>query len=189
MQSPAEEHGLHDDDLRYDISADTDATSAVVAESSKMAARRSLPKRSMRDCVSCRAEHAFYDVARVPCGHEYCRACIVELFAMALKDETLFPPRCDGQEIPLARVRLFIPSDLANSFEASYTELSTKDRTYCHEKSCSAFIPDTHIQGEHGVCPKCSKTTCVICKSRSHTGDCPADDALQQLISTATTEQ
>jgi hypothetical protein len=189
MYSPTDERGLYGDLFEDDDSAGMNESSEAVPESSKMAARRSPLKRSTHICVACQAEHTFHDVARVPCGHEYCRACIADLFELALKDEAFFPPRCDGKEIPLARVRLFLPSHLAKSFENGYMELSTKDRTYCYKQSCSVFIPSTHILDGQGTCPNCNKTTCTICKSRSHTGDCPADQALQQLINTATTEQ
>jgi len=31
-------------------------------------------------CVSCHEDKVFFDVVRVPCGHEYCRDCLKELF-------------------------------------------------------------------------------------------------------------
>nr|POF17962.1 hypothetical protein CFP56_13373 [Quercus suber] len=108
-----------------------------------------------------------------------------------MTDETLFPPRCDGKEIPLNRVRFFLPADLANEFDAKSVELSTKNRICCHDPHCSTFIPltDTDSVAEWVTCPRCSKTTCTICKAASHTGDCPDDTSLQQLVQTAEAEQ
>ena len=97
----------------------------------------------------------------------------------------LFLPRCDGEEIPLTLVRFFLPSGLANESSMRYIELSTKDRTYCFERSCSTSTPGTSIDDEVASCPKCSRTTCVTCKAPPHSGDCPEDTALQELMEMA----
>ena len=169
--------------------SDSDDT-ATIAESSAWAASRdtsdTLP---VGHCVICGDDKEFFDVARVSCGHEYCRDCLAELFRHSMRDESLFPPRCDGQVIPLAQVRLFVPSDLAKEFESKARELSTKNRTYCHEPTCSTFIDGNAINDEVGTCSKCRKTTCVTCKAPSHSGDCPEDTALTQLKQTADVEQ
>ncbi|KAK0260608.1 hypothetical protein B0A54_15074 [Friedmanniomyces endolithicus] len=170
---------------------DTDSD-GTVAESSAWAARRKGDdKPKVGHCVSCGDDMEFYDVARVPCDHEYCRQCLAQLFDLSMTDETLFPPRCCKNEIPLARVRFFLPTDLAKRFEATYTELSTKDRVYCHHVRCNSFIPATAVDASNDVatCAHCARTTCAICKGSSHTGDCPNDTALQQLVDIANTEQ
>jgi len=169
--------------------SDSDGT---VAESSAWAARRKGDnKPKVGHCVSCGDDMDFYDVARVPCDHEYCRQCLAKLFELSMTDETLFPPRCCKNEIPLARVRFFLPTDLAKRFEAIYAELSTKNRVYCHHVRCNSFIPATAVDASNDVatCPHCARTTCAICKGPSHTGDCPNDTALQQLVAIANTEQ
>ncbi|KAK0792405.1 hypothetical protein LTS16_005096 [Friedmanniomyces endolithicus] len=170
---------------------DTDSD-GTVAESSAWAARRKEDnKPKVGHCVSCGDDMEFYDVARVPCDHEYCRQCLAKLFELSMTDETLFPPRCCKNEIPLARVRFFLPPDLAKRFEATYAQLSTKNRVYCHHVRCNSFIPATAVDASNDVatCPHCARTTCAICKGPSHTGDCPNDTALQQLVAIANTEQ
>lgn len=161
---------------------------SVQAESSAWAASRGSKKHPPRNCIACGDAKKWEEVARVPCDHEYCRPCLEELFRLSMKDETLFPPRCDHQEIPLSLVRFFLPSDLAKEFEAKYEELSTNNRTYCHDVACQAFI-STKPNQEIATCPKCSKTTCTTCKNPSHSGDCPEDTALQQLLDTANANQ
>lgn len=156
--------------------------------SARAAARASYCVQSRRNCIACGETKDFVDVARVPCNHEYCRACLAELFTLSVKDETLFPPRCDGQEIPLARVRFFLPVNIAKQYESRYTELSSKNRTYCYDASCNAFIPQASIENDIGRCPQCNIQTCTICKGASHAGDCPSDAGLQSLIDTATAE-
>lgn len=172
--------------------SDSDTEEGTVAESSTWAAkRRTKDKPMLGHCVACGDDKDFFDVARVPCKnrHEYCKDCLAELFRLSMTDETLFPPRCCTEAIPLQHVRFFLPSDLAKNFEAQYAELSTKNRTYCHQRECSAFVPADAIVGEVATCPKCLSTTCTMCKDPSHTGDCPEDTALQQLVGTANAEQ
>ncbi|CAK1357497.1 unnamed protein product [Cercospora beticola] len=67
--------------------------------------------------------------------------------------------------------------------------MSTKNRTYCHDPACATFMPQESIISDVATCPQCRKTTCSICKSPSHSGDCPEDEALNQLINTAESRQ
>lgn len=73
---------------------DPDASSdaGTVAESSAWAASRKIPPKTTT-CGACGDTFEFYKVARVPCGHEYCRRGLADLFRLAMTDETLFPPR------------------------------------------------------------------------------------------------
>lgn len=181
---------MPEDPILQESTENDDDSDGTVAESSSWAASRiHTRKRPLRVCVACGEELDFFEVARVPCDHEYCKPCLKELFTLSMKDETLFPPRCDGQEVPLELVRFFLPSDVAKEFESKYDELSTQNRTYCHERSCTAFIPSELHVGDTCSCPKCGKTTCAICKGPSHSGDCPDDEALQQLIEAANVAQ
>nr|POF06925.1 putative e3 ubiquitin-protein ligase ari4 [Quercus suber] len=167
------------------------ANDPQIESSTQGASRRANIKPKTGHCVICGEEKDFYDVARVPCNHEYCRGCLAELFRLSMTDETLFPPRCDDQEIPLNRVKFFLPTDLAHDFEAKYVELSTKNRIYCHDPHCSTFIPpaESDMAVDWVTCPQCNKTTCTTCKAISHTGDCPDDTTMQQLLETAEAEQ
>ncbi|KAI6900217.1 hypothetical protein KC318_g8898 [Hortaea werneckii] len=123
---------MHTADMNYvatpALTADDDSDAETIAESSAWAASRPhKDKPKTGHCVACGDDKDFFDIARVPCKnkHEYCRECLVELFRLSLTDESLFPPRCDGAEIPLNYVRIFLPPDLAKDFEAKYPELST----------------------------------------------------------------
>lgn len=143
-------------------------------------------------CVACGDTKGFYDVVRVPCGHEYCRECLSRLFQAAMRDESLFPPRCDGQEMTLSRFGFFLPPWLVQEFRERSVEFGTEKRIYCHDSRCSAFIPmsaNEDIKGDSLACPSCKKMTCTICKAAAHVGDCPKDKALQELLETAANEQ
>ncbi|QSZ35863.1 hypothetical protein DSL72_006985 [Monilinia vaccinii-corymbosi] len=125
-----DDYGHEDEDL--EIERETNA------ESSTWAATRNNPSRKpLASCVACQEVFNFVDVARVPgpCRHEYCRACLEQLFELSMADESLFPPRCCRDPISILSVRFFLKSDL--------------------------------------------------CKATAHTGDCPNDAALQQVLDIA----
>ena len=63
-------------------------------ESSSWAGRPANPLSINRRCEACRMDKKFFDAARVPCRHEYCRDCLEDLFETSLEDESLFPPNC-----------------------------------------------------------------------------------------------
>ncbi|GAB7366387.1 hypothetical protein MBLNU230_g8184t1 [Neophaeotheca triangularis] len=172
---------------RLPSSSDSDT---IVAESSAWAAsRRQTSKAKLSRCVICQDEFEFYSVVRTPCDHEYCRECLAALFQHSMTDESLFPPRCCNKPVQIDWVSFFLPRELVKDFKSKEPELATSNRTYCHDKRCSTFIPNSTIRGDVATCPTCSKTTCAMCKNPSHTGDCPEDTALQELLSTANDQQ
>ncbi|KAJ5135251.1 uncharacterized protein N7515_004529 [Penicillium bovifimosum] len=165
---------------------DTAGSEADHAESSAWAARRPHQARPrMTQCVACGENTEFFNVARAPCRHEYCRTCLESLFKASITDESLFPPRCCRQPISLSTARIFLKSDLVQLYEKKKIEFETPNRTYCYSTRCSAFIEQSHIVGEVATCPECRHTTCTNCKGRAHTGDCPNDSAMQQLLEAA----
>lgn len=137
-------------------------------------------------CVVCHEEKHFFDIMTAPCGHDYCRACIAELFQLATTDESLFPPRCCRQEIELDLAYQFLNTELSTRFAEKAKEFRTLNRTYCVASACSKFLLPTEIEGDVATCPACLERTCTVCKSAAHDGDCPNDTALQQVIQAAT---
>jgi len=154
------------------------------AESSAWGSSRA-PEALYRTCTSCSERVRFFDVARVPCGHEYCRDCLQELYSHAMTDDTLFPPRCCRQPITSGGVRVFLTSELIHQYEQKKVEFDTPNRTYCSNSVCSAFIHPDYIINDQATCLECSRITCTMCKSESHLGDCPADVGLQQVLEAA----
>ncbi|KFZ20941.1 hypothetical protein V502_02968 [Pseudogymnoascus sp. VKM F-4520 (FW-2644)] len=154
-------------------------------ESSTWAASRPNPSLIAAYCEACREEKKFFEVARVPCRHEYCRACLEDLFKTAMTDESYFPPRCCHQQIPIIAVRIFLSSELVQAFERKKIEFETPNRTYCYLPTCSAFINTQDVNGEGAECHECGSMTCTTCKAAAHAGDCPNDAALQQVLETA----
>ena len=139
-------------------------------------------------CICCDTLSPLFKLLFAPCGHYYCEECLQRLFKLATTDETLFPPRCCNQHIPLTSAKLHLGSDLTELFQKKRIEFSTPDRTYCHRQICSAFIPPQSIENGRGSCPDCGSSTCKICKNQSHTGRCPQDSKTQQVLDLARVE-
>ncbi|RYO73876.1 hypothetical protein DL764_011042 [Monosporascus ibericus] len=172
-------------------------------ESSAWAASRRPPpqarsrqrQQQKRNCEACGERKHFAELARAPCRHEYCRGCLSRLFEGATVDETLFPPRCCRQPIPLRQNLVFLDADVAQRFRRKAVEFSTPNRTYCHNRSCQAFVPPSRYAPDDGdergravaaCCAECGARTCTECKAAAHGGgDCPNDVQLQQVIQLA----
>ena len=155
-------------------------------ESSRCAASRGNTSQTARhECASCGDHKRAFETFRAPCGHYYCQECLTQLFELSTTDETLFPPRCCRQGIPLTSVRLYLSGELVHRFQKKTVEFRTSDRTYCSRPTCSAFITPDSITGERATCTACFTTTCTNCKGDSHDGDCPADTATLQVLEAA----
>ncbi|KAK4204522.1 hypothetical protein QBC40DRAFT_303409 [Triangularia verruculosa] len=170
------------------------AASTWHAESSTWASSRKqkVLGESKKDkmCVACNDLYYSFDiVSSKGCGHDYCRECIQSLFQSSIMDETLFPPRCCGNQLLLDTCRRLLPSALVGQFRAKKIELETPNRTYCHIPTCSTFIPPQAINGNVAACVRCGATTCAVCKKAAHANsDCPEDPSTQELIRLAEEE-
>lgn len=135
------------------------------------------------DCIVC-LDH-YRDLMTAPCGDHYCKDDIMQLFDQSLTDESLFPPRCCRQAIPIDIARPFLTPAKADEFEAKSVELSIVNRTYCHDHSCAKFIPPTKIADHRAICDHCGQITCALCKLQAHDEDCPDDPAHQTFMAAA----
>ena len=142
-------------------------------------------KEFLVNCAACGDGKAEQDVILATCGDQYCQRCTRTLFDLATTDESLYPPRCCREPIPLADVRHFLGEELVTKFERKAVEFNTHDRTYCYDAECSAFILPPNIDGDKATCAECYKVTCKICKSAAHENDCPEDPAREGLMSAA----
>ncbi|KAG6105453.1 hypothetical protein E4U31_001408 [Claviceps sp. LM219 group G6] len=144
-------------------------------------------KSALRNCVACTSDVASTDSVRCPCSHDYCRDCITSLFSATINDESLFPPRCCKEPIPLELGKPFLSATLVRAYEAKKLEHETPNKTYCHVPNCSAFIPPAFVRDDVATCVKCRSRTCTMCKGQMHTQrDCPADTATAEVLQIAT---
>ncbi|KIK92814.1 hypothetical protein PAXRUDRAFT_551844 [Paxillus rubicundulus Ve08.2h10] len=86
-----------------------------------------------------------------------------------MRDETLYPPRCCRQNIPVARVRPHLSQTLVTEFQQKRAESGTLKRVYCSSPTCSRFL-GPHSKGLFGrkvyTCPAsdCTRKTCGSCR-------------------------
>ncbi|KAF5572420.1 e3 ubiquitin ligase ARI10 [Fusarium pseudocircinatum] len=99
-----------------------------------------------------------------------------------MKDESIFPPKCCGQAIPVDATNVYITGELLAEFEDKREEFATAKRTYCSDRTCSAFIPTRSIDDGIGRCTHCEKKTCLNCLSEAHEGTCTDDPESQRVI-------
>ena len=134
-------------------------------------------------CVAC--TEVEYTV-QVPCQHHYCKPCLIRLVSDSTVDESLFPPRCCRQEMPMSLFRPYLTAELTAKFEQKAIEFGTPDRTYCY--SCGLFVSLDDIQGHRAHCTKCNHDTCMLCKGQYHNDLCPKDPALEAVLRLAEAE-
>jgi hypothetical protein len=136
-------------------------------------------------CGVCFEELRGTSILTMPCNDRYCRPCLKRLFLNATSDETLFPPRCCRQPIPLEYIQRDLNPTELESFRNAEVEFSTPNRTYCSNANCGRFVPPDHIENDKAQCVWCDNNTCTLCKTVYHENDvdCPADPALQAAVS------
>ncbi|RDW86460.1 BRcat and Rcat domain-containing protein [Aspergillus mulundensis] len=143
------------------------------------------PKSKRRPLTDCRACYCPANVLIPSCGHWYCRSCVAELFRRAIKDEAEFPAYCcRGEKLEIAMVRKVLDANLIKQYESKEFEYKTpgKDRVYCCAPTCSEFIHPSLIKDDIATCSECRSRTCIHCKGQAHSGECPPDYALKQLL-------
>ncbi|KAG1731113.1 uncharacterized protein EDB91DRAFT_1227304 [Suillus paluster] len=127
------------------------------------------PCRAVHNCVICR-DPIFEAEFRAPCGHFYDIGCITNLFKSATRDESLYPPRCCRQTIPLPQVRSHLTQAVLTEFELKAQEFGTPKRVYCFTPTCRRFLGPLHegFVSKFFICPSpiCTTRTCGKCRGR-----------------------
>lgn len=114
------------------------------------------------------------------CGCHYCSGCLKWTIRIGLQSIHDFPPHCcfDFDE---NLIRVVDRPGLVHLYRQVAVEKATplRDRLYCFDTRCSAFIPPWLIEaalgvngGDSGVgtCPQCAEETCATCRGKSHRG-------------------
>jgi hypothetical protein len=147
------------------------------------------PALELASCVACTERYLEPFTFLAPCDHRYCADCLTILFENAIKDESMYPPRCCGEVISLNDVRSIISPILAAVYFKKILENENTDRTYCANPSCHSYILPDCIVGSFALCFKCAKITCHLCKDAAHLGTCPSDHTGNLLLRLAEKEQ
>lgn len=138
-------------------------------------------------CAVCLEEFPETDIVEVPCGHDLCKPCIIWCVERAIAQETLFPPKCCSQEIPI-EVNSFLSHQLVDRFEQKRLEYETVNRTYCSNQRCLKFIPPFCIDDDDAICNDCGNVTCATCRAAAHAGPCVSDPETLGLFALAERE-
>lgn len=127
---------------------------------------------SKAECVVCCKKVIDSELYSNSCGHAYCSKCINRLLANAVRDDSLWPPRCCKAEILVERIEHFLHKDLLRSVQTRQVEMSVAvpNRTYCRQ--CTAFIPEEQIDRTIATCHECWSLTCTECNEEFHFGGC-----------------
>ncbi|KAK4508696.1 hypothetical protein PRZ48_002435 [Zasmidium cellare] len=141
------------------------------------------PEPELFECCACGESNSSEKDYTAQCGHHYCTDCLTGLFAAAMKDERLYPPRCCTRAIPFPIARRYLTREIEAAFADKKEELDDADRHYCCVPTCSAYIPRDHrFVFDTARCPFCQEYTCTKCNSAAHTGHCPVDKGLEEVI-------
>ncbi|KAL1941712.1 hypothetical protein VTO73DRAFT_6712 [Trametes versicolor] len=153
-------------------------------------------RKQHHDCVSCMERIRGAEVL-APCGHHCDVPCVLELFAAATRDESLFPPRCCRQNIPLTMIQPFMAASALKTYREKAAEFGTPKRVYCARPACSRFLgaqfEATPSRAAPALqCPAvgCSTKTCSGCKNEvksSTSHSCVATDADATVLELAET--
>lgn len=150
-------------------------------------APRPAPRATGHDCVICQ-DPIFGVEIRAPCGHFYDIGCVTDLFQSATRDESLYPPRCCRQNIPLPQVRSHLAQTVLAEFTLKAEEFGTMKRVYCVSPTCSRFLGPLHEGFFSKVfqctSPTCTMSTCGKCRGRyeGFTHLCTPDAEIEQVL-------
>lgn len=138
------------------------------------------------ECVVCLNEFPMSQTMTLACQDTWCRGCLTRLFEDSTLNEGVWPPKCCRREISINDVQQILSTGLRKRFALKSIEWSTVNRTYCHEPTCSAFIPLESIEGRKAECAACSCNTCANCKAAYHedpqcSGITTDDEALTEV--------
>lgn len=127
-------------------------------------------------CNACMARYSEDELVQTSCTHRYCSECLKLFFTRAMKDDTLYPPKCCTANISLRLASERLSKSFVRRYKAKRLELKTRNKTYCHRPACSNFIAPHSIHNGHACCQRCGFITCAYCKSAWHWGRCSEED-------------
>ncbi|KAK0628484.1 hypothetical protein B0T17DRAFT_155157 [Bombardia bombarda] len=136
------------------------------------------PSRTRFDCAICMTsfDNLSVESFHLPCGHVHCEDCIRANLQVAITSRPFRPMKCCARLEPGPLRLLFLrdKTDL-QLYRRRLTEFDTKDKVYCWDPRCNAFIPTALRTPNSAKCPQCLGKTCLWCKGKFHFGPCSLD--------------
>lgn len=132
------------------------------------------------ECSGCFDRFSKEEMIINSCGHRYCPDCTLHMLKQSLEDESMFPPRCCKQNLPLESKKDLFDEKIWTQYEERAIMHNDTSRLYCSDPSCATYI----FPHDHGVCRVCKKITCHVCNKSAHEGPCDVDhdEALETLV-------
>ena len=156
------------------------------------------------DCVGCfdKLNRDKSEAIGLECGHFWCMSCVDNMFRNAAKAEADYPAKCcndldvgtvahtrfEGDNAEPVHIGDILGQDTCTMYKKKGVEFRTptRDRVYCANVDCLAFIPKPPLGSFSRVwqdknllqCPRCLYDTCLSCKRLSgehedENGRCP----------------
>jgi hypothetical protein len=135
------------------------------------------------NCVVCTLSFLPSQAITLQCGDIWCGGCMSQRYEEATVNEGAWPVKCCRTEIPMESARSLLSLDLRIRFAMKAVEWSDNNRTYCHEPSCSTYLPHCSITDRRAPCSACHRQTCTECKGPYHIEPpCPEDITTDDLL-------
>jgi len=136
-------------------------------------------------CQICMDDFNTAEGLTLSCSHHCCRDCLNEIYRGATADESRYPPRCCADHgIDFEQSRPLLNAQILRDFLDKAVEWETRNRTYCSNRNCEAFIRPENIREKDARCTRCRTRTCADCKKTAHEASvpCATDEELQGTL-------
>ncbi|KAL1297004.1 hypothetical protein AAFC00_004599 [Neodothiora populina] len=119
-------------------------TDTVTSRTLRQYQRRKAAAQAKTCIICCDDEITTLIQPCIECRSPYCTDCLGRMFAWAVQDNTMMPPRCCTM-IQLSVALPYMTKEDAQRFRSKFEEWLSTSKTYCPIESCSTFIPDRYI--------------------------------------------
>ncbi|KAI0404198.1 hypothetical protein F4802DRAFT_607624 [Xylaria palmicola] len=147
---------------------------------------------SIRTCIACGDGKSAKKLAKLKCGHRWCRSCLKRRFRVSIEDAQNMPPRCCNSDIiPLKHVNDLFNDDFKTTWNEKFARFSARGRNHCPRAKCREWIrPEDHRYHTNGrtsaTCRKCETEICGVCYNKWHDSKhCPTDEGTAQFLKVA----
>ncbi|KAK0730731.1 hypothetical protein B0H67DRAFT_48477 [Lasiosphaeris hirsuta] len=132
------------------------------------------------ECLICTSTIPTGRGYRLGCGHVHCERCLQANFRITMRTTPFRPVQCCNRIHPTLLRRVLTDTQTPNwtndmmLYRQRVAEYDARDKLYCWDPKCSAFIPLALREGtaNSAKCRKCHTKTCVACRGKFHFGSC-----------------